>query len=34
MSYYNVWTLRGGAVIRIESINEREDALAAVGLGT
>ena len=32
MSYYNVWTLRGGSIIRIESIMKREDALAAVGL--
>jgi ketosteroid isomerase-like protein len=32
MSYYIVWTLRGGAVIRIESIMERDEALAAVGL--
>jgi ketosteroid isomerase-like protein len=32
MSYYNVWTLRGGSVIRIESIMEREDALAAAGV--
>ncbi len=34
MSYYNVWTLRGGSVIRIESISGREEALEAVGLGT
>jgi hypothetical protein len=26
-----VWTLRGGAVIRIESVKEREEALEAVG---
>ena len=32
MSYYSVWTLRGGSVIRIESIMERDDALAAAGL--
>lgn len=32
MTYYNVWTLRGGTVIRIENIMEREDALAAAGL--
>jgi ketosteroid isomerase-like protein len=32
MSYYNVWTLRGDSVIRIESISGREEALAAVGL--
>jgi ketosteroid isomerase-like protein len=30
--YYQVWTFRGDSVIRIESIREREDALAAVGL--
>jgi ketosteroid isomerase-like protein len=33
MSYYQLWTLRGGSVIRIESVMERDDALAAVGLG-
>lgn len=32
MSYFQVWTFRGGAVVRIESIMERADALAAVGL--
>ena len=32
MGYYNVWTLRGGRIIRIESIKERGDALAAAGL--
>jgi len=32
MRYFQVWTFRGGAVIRIESIMERADALAAVGL--
>jgi len=32
MSYYQVWTFRGSHVIRIESIQERRDALAAVGL--
>ena len=31
MRYFQVWTLRGGAVIRIESIKEREEALEAVG---
>jgi hypothetical protein len=30
--HYQVWTLRGSSVIRIESIREREEALAAVGL--
>jgi ketosteroid isomerase-like protein len=32
MRYYQVWTFRGGSVIRIESIREQEDALEAVGL--
>lgn len=32
MRYYQVWTFRGKAVIRIESIRERSDALQAVGL--
>jgi ketosteroid isomerase-like protein len=32
MRYFQVWTFRGGAVIRIESIMERADALAAAGL--
>jgi ketosteroid isomerase-like protein len=32
MRYYQVWTFRGGWVIRIESIRERDDALAVVGL--
>jgi ketosteroid isomerase-like protein len=32
MSYYQVWSFRGGSVIRIESIREREDALVATGL--
>jgi hypothetical protein len=27
-----VWTFRGAAIIRIESIREREQALEAVGL--
>lgn len=31
MRYFQVWTLRGGAVIRIESIKERQQALEAVG---
>jgi ketosteroid isomerase-like protein len=30
--YYQVWTFRGHSVIRIESIRERGDALAAAGL--
>jgi ketosteroid isomerase-like protein len=33
MRYFQVWTLRGGAVIRIESIRGREEALAVAGLG-
>jgi ketosteroid isomerase-like protein len=32
MRYYQAWTFRGGSVIRIESIMDRADALAAVGL--
>jgi ketosteroid isomerase-like protein len=32
MRYYQVWTLRGDSVIRIESFRERVEALAAVGL--
>jgi ketosteroid isomerase-like protein len=32
LSYYQVWTLRAGSVLRIESIMEREDALAAAGV--
>ena len=31
MRYFQVWTLRGGAVIRLESVKEREQALEAVG---
>jgi ketosteroid isomerase-like protein len=34
MRYYQVWTFRGDAVIRIESIMERSDALRAAGLGS
>jgi uncharacterized protein len=33
MSYYQLWSFRGGSVIRIESIMERADALRAAGLG-
>jgi ketosteroid isomerase-like protein len=32
LRYYQIWTFRGRSVIRIESIREREDALAAAGL--
>jgi len=32
MRYFQVWTLRGQSVIRIESISTREEALEAVGL--
>ena len=32
MSYFQVWTFRGDSVVRLESIMERSDALAAVGL--
>jgi ketosteroid isomerase-like protein len=32
MRYYQVWTLREGAVTRIESVRERGEALEAAGL--
>jgi hypothetical protein len=32
LHYFQVWTFRGDAIIRIESIAEREQALEAVGL--
>ena len=32
MRYYQVWTFRGGCVVRIESIRDRADALEAAGL--
>ena len=32
LRYYQVWTFRGESIIRIESISERDEALAAVGL--
>jgi ketosteroid isomerase-like protein len=32
MRYYQVWTFRGDSVVRLESIMERRDALAVVGL--
>jgi ketosteroid isomerase-like protein len=32
MRYYHVWTVRGGSVIRIESIRERAEALEAAGI--
>lgn len=32
MRYFQVWTFRGGTVIRIESIRDRLDALRAAGL--
>jgi ketosteroid isomerase-like protein len=32
MSYYQLWTFRGEAVVRIESVKTREDALAAAGV--
>ncbi|HMC06638.1 MAG TPA: nuclear transport factor 2 family protein [Solirubrobacterales bacterium] len=32
MRYWQAWTFRGGAVIRIESIKERSEALEAAGL--
>jgi len=30
--YFHAWTFRGPSIIRFESIKEREEALAAVGL--
>jgi ketosteroid isomerase-like protein len=32
MRYWQVWTVRGGAVTRIESIRERSEALESAGL--
>ncbi len=32
MRYWQVWTFRGGAAIRIESIKQRSEALEAAGL--
>ena len=32
LRYFQVWTFRGDAIIRIESFREREQALEAVGL--
>jgi ketosteroid isomerase-like protein len=32
ISYFHVWSFRGGKVIRFESVRERAEALAAVGL--
>ena len=32
IDYFQVWTFRGGRVIRIETIRERDAALRAVGL--
>lgn len=32
LRYFQVWTFRGRAVIRIESIRDRDEALRAVGL--
>jgi ketosteroid isomerase-like protein len=33
MRYFQVWTFRGGAVIRLESVRERQEALEAAGVG-
>jgi ketosteroid isomerase-like protein len=30
--YFHLWTFRGGKAIRLETIRERDDALAAAGL--
>jgi ketosteroid isomerase-like protein len=32
ISYFHVWSFRGGKAIRFESVRERAEALAAVGL--
>ena len=32
LRYFQVWTFRGKAIIRVESIRHREEALEAVGL--
>lgn len=31
--YFHVWTFRGGKVIRLEILGNREDALEVLGLG-
>jgi ketosteroid isomerase-like protein len=31
MDYFQIWTFRGGSVIRIESVRERRQALEATG---
>jgi ketosteroid isomerase-like protein len=33
LRYFQIWTFRGDAVIRIESVRAREEALEAAGLG-
>jgi ketosteroid isomerase-like protein len=33
LHYFQLWSFRGGKVIRIENIRDRDDALAAAGLG-
>jgi ketosteroid isomerase-like protein len=32
LRYFHLWTFRGGMAIRLETIREREEAFAAVGL--
>jgi ketosteroid isomerase-like protein len=32
LPYFQVWTFRGRAVIRLEQFRDRDDALEAVGL--
>ena len=32
LDYFQVWTFRGGRVIRLENVPDRERALAAIGL--
>ena len=31
--FFQVWTFRGGAVVRIDNFAERDEALSAAGLG-
>ena len=32
LRYFHLWTFRGGKAIRIESVRERDEALAAAGI--
>lgn len=33
LRYFQLWSLRGGMVIRLENVRERDEALGAAGLG-